>query len=82
MYRQALEVLQWGRKEWKDVPTDDRGSMFELTYIRAVKRMYVTALIEVCHSIASLANHTSDIPLARLMMPTVNPTPSSTSKKQ
>jgi len=46
MYRQALEVLQWGRKEWKDVPTDDRGSMFELTYIRAVKRMYVTALIE------------------------------------
>lgn len=47
LYRQAVEILEWGRQKWNDVPSDDRGSMFDLTYIRAIKRMYITALIEV-----------------------------------
>jgi hypothetical protein len=47
LYRQSVEILEWGRLKWHDVPSKDRGSMFELTYIRAVKRMYITALIEV-----------------------------------
>ena len=47
MYRRAIEILQWGRQKWKAVPSDDRGSMFELTNIRGVKRFYMTALVEV-----------------------------------
>lgn len=50
MYRQAVEILQWGREKWKDVSSEERGSMFELTYIRGVKRMYMTTLVEVCTS--------------------------------
>jgi hypothetical protein len=49
LYRHAVEILQWGRQEWKDVPLEDKGSMFELTYIRAVKRMYMNTIIEVCN---------------------------------
>ena len=47
MYRRVVEILQWGRQKWKDVPSDDRGSMFELTYIRGVKRFYMITLMEV-----------------------------------
>jgi hypothetical protein len=41
-----VEILQWGQQKWKDVPSDDKGSIFEPTYIRGVKRFYMTALME------------------------------------
>jgi hypothetical protein len=47
LYRRAIEILEWGRHTWKNVPQDTRGSIFDLTYIRAVKRFYMTALMEV-----------------------------------
>src|SRR5882762_2283476 len=47
LYRQALEILEWGRQDWKDVTSNDRGTIFEITYVRGVKRFYMTALMEV-----------------------------------
>ena len=46
-YRNALEILEWGSNLWKDVPSQDRGMIFEATFIRAVKRLYLKSLMEV-----------------------------------
>jgi len=45
-YSRAVEILEWGRHTWKDIPINDRGPIFELTFIRAIKRLYMTALME------------------------------------
>ena len=34
----AIEVLDWGRRIWPDVPVDNRGVIFEFTFIRGVKQ--------------------------------------------
>jgi hypothetical protein len=44
----ALEVLDWGSRVWKDVPKDDRGAIFERTFIRGVRSLHIRALVEVC----------------------------------
>jgi hypothetical protein len=49
-YSRAVEILEWGRHIWKDVSLNDRGPIFELTFIRAIKRLYMTALMEVGYS--------------------------------
>jgi len=46
-YRNALEILEWGSDLWKDVPNKDRGMIFEATFIRGVKRLYLKSLMEV-----------------------------------
>src|SRR5712664_460738 len=71
LYRQAVEILQWGRQEWKDVPSEDRGSMFELTYIRAIKR------IPLLRYASSVQNVPSDISMFRHMTLVVNLIPRS-----
>ncbi|KII85136.1 hypothetical protein PLICRDRAFT_126507 [Plicaturopsis crispa FD-325 SS-3] len=42
----ALDVLEWGRKAWKDVPRADKGDMFEPFFIQAVKRLHLLALLD------------------------------------
>jgi len=42
----ALEVLDWGRRAWKNVPKDDRGVIFEKTFIRGVKCLHINALMQ------------------------------------
>ncbi|KAK0446162.1 hypothetical protein EV421DRAFT_1792770 [Armillaria borealis] len=42
----ALEVLEWGRKTWSQIPKASRGAVFEDTFIRGVRNMYLTALME------------------------------------
>jgi len=46
-YRHILEILEWGRRIWSDVSKEDRGVIFELSFVRGVKRLYLTALHEV-----------------------------------
>jgi len=43
--RRALDVLEWGSREWKDVPYSDCGVVFELTFIRGVRRLYLDELM-------------------------------------
>ena len=42
----ALEVLEWGQEAWRDVPTADRGCIFEHTFIRGVRSMHLEALMD------------------------------------
>ncbi|KAF4612295.1 hypothetical protein D9613_004070 [Agrocybe pediades] len=49
-YSQALEVLEWGHRKWEDVPTSDRGVVFESTFIRGVKHLRLAALFECLSS--------------------------------
>jgi hypothetical protein len=46
-YRQAIEVLEWGARQWKDVPKDDRGAIFEPTFVRGIKKLYIKSLMRV-----------------------------------
>lgn len=43
----ALEVLDWGRLAWKNVSKDDRGAIFEHTFVRGVRSLHITALMQV-----------------------------------
>src|ERR1700683_373815 len=69
LYRRAVEILQWGQRKWKDVPSDDKGSIFEPTYIRGVKRFYMTALMEVLEPKVSHAASLYGIQLSGLRRP-------------
>ncbi|EDR15295.1 uncharacterized protein LACBIDRAFT_301385 [Laccaria bicolor S238N-H82] len=46
-YRHIFEILEWGRRIWSDISKTDRGVVFELSFVRGVKRLYLTALHEV-----------------------------------
>jgi hypothetical protein len=45
--RRALDVLEWGSREWKDVPHSDCGVIFDLSFIRGVRRRYLDELMKV-----------------------------------
>ncbi|KAG2022691.1 hypothetical protein CC2G_000419 [Coprinopsis cinerea AmutBmut pab1-1] len=38
-YGRALDLCDWGRQQWPDVPRGDRGAIFELSFIRGIKRL-------------------------------------------
>ncbi|KAL0575571.1 hypothetical protein V5O48_006415 [Marasmius crinis-equi] len=46
----ALEVINWGRKTWPDVPSEDRGVIFMDTFLRGVQKLHIEALVKVCSS--------------------------------
>jgi hypothetical protein len=43
----ALEVLDWGRQAWKNIPNEVRGTIFKSTFIRGVRSLHMRALMEV-----------------------------------
>ncbi|CDO73147.1 hypothetical protein BN946_scf185007.g202 [Trametes cinnabarina] len=44
-YNSILAVLDWGSRTWHDVPTADRGVIFQKTYIRAIRRLKMDAYL-------------------------------------
>ena len=43
-YDSVLEVLDWGRTgPWKDMPTSDKGVVFENYFVRAVRQLRLDA---------------------------------------
>ena len=54
-YTSALEVLQWGSTEWKDIPYDQRGSIFQPTFIRGVKCLRLDQFMKVSPWLAWLS---------------------------
>ena len=46
-YRNAVEVLEWGARIWKDLPKSDRGAIFEPSFIRGVKRLHLKSQMKV-----------------------------------
>jgi len=46
-YTSAIEVLKWGAERWKDVPSEEKGSIFQPTFVRGVKCLRLDALMKV-----------------------------------
>ena len=51
-YDRAVELLEWGREAWKDVPKDLRGAIFEDTFLVGVKAMRLDAYADVSISLS------------------------------
>ncbi|KJA23167.1 hypothetical protein HYPSUDRAFT_163391 [Hypholoma sublateritium FD-334 SS-4] len=43
-YSRIIDVLDWGAHTWRDVPLEDRGVIFEKTFIRAAKRLKLATM--------------------------------------
>ena len=50
-YERILQFLEWGQKEWEDVPTDEKGVVFRPTFIVGIRRFYLRAYMLVRHII-------------------------------
>ncbi|KAJ7292922.1 hypothetical protein C8J57DRAFT_10258 [Mycena rebaudengoi] len=44
-YKRVLDVLEWGCRTWPNVSSEDRGVIFEASFIRGVRRLYIPAVI-------------------------------------
>jgi hypothetical protein len=42
-YTSAIEVLTWGAERWKDVPFDEKGGVFQPTFVRGIKCLRLDA---------------------------------------
>ncbi|KAJ7193970.1 hypothetical protein GGX14DRAFT_477098 [Mycena pura] len=45
-FRNALDVIVWGRETWKDVPRSLRGDVFDVIFMRQVKRLLVASVMD------------------------------------
>lgn len=50
-HSRAVEVLDWGSHVWQDVPIEDRGCVFERTFVRGEKRLHIMAIHEVSNHV-------------------------------
>ena len=39
MYDKALAILRWGREQWCDIPREERGTVFDDTFVRGVRHL-------------------------------------------
>ncbi|KAI0830788.1 TPR-like protein [Trametes gibbosa] len=44
-YNNIIEVLEWGAQIWHDVPSSDRGYIFQKTFIRGIRRFKMEAYL-------------------------------------
>lgn len=46
-FSRAVDVLEWGCRIWNDVSVEHRGVVFELSFIRGVRRLQLSCMHEV-----------------------------------
>ncbi|THH15973.1 hypothetical protein EW146_g4601 [Bondarzewia mesenterica] len=46
LYDKVLAIQRWGRQQWSDVPRDDRGTVFDDTFVRGVRALRLDAYME------------------------------------
>ncbi|KZV88071.1 protein prenylyltransferase [Exidia glandulosa HHB12029] len=61
LYETIVKFIEMGRREWADVPPKLRGSIFELTFLLGVERVYIEGLCGALKARQSLPN-TPDTP--------------------
>ncbi|KAH8086614.1 hypothetical protein BXZ70DRAFT_1011706 [Cristinia sonorae] len=44
----ALEILRWGCETWKDVAQDDKGAIFQESFVRGVHALYIEIYMKAC----------------------------------
>ncbi|KAI0639883.1 TPR-like protein [Trametes polyzona] len=49
-YNNIMEVLEWGARTWHDVPSADRGYIFQKTFIRAIRMFRLQAYLQALKS--------------------------------
>ncbi|KAK0461592.1 hypothetical protein IW261DRAFT_1629269 [Armillaria novae-zelandiae] len=45
-YVRCLEVVEWGRELWKDVPASMRGDVFDEFFIRGLRNLYLQSILQ------------------------------------
>jgi hypothetical protein len=45
-FKRALDLLEWGRAIWKDVSKNDRGAIFEDSFVAGVRALYLKMLLK------------------------------------
>jgi hypothetical protein len=46
---EAIEILNWGAQKWKNVPYEQKGSVFRPTFIVGAKSMMLEIYLNVRH---------------------------------
>ncbi|KDQ21512.1 hypothetical protein BOTBODRAFT_25954 [Botryobasidium botryosum FD-172 SS1] len=59
LYRRALAVLAWGRKEWAHVSRKERGSIFDTAFVRGVRTLFGNVLLRA-YEAHRIAEHQPD----------------------
>ncbi|KAJ7204436.1 hypothetical protein GGX14DRAFT_460408, partial [Mycena pura] len=44
-YKCIIDVLEWGRRTYPNIPTEDRGVIFEPSFVRGIRRLYISAVV-------------------------------------
>lgn len=50
-YSRAVNVLEWGRRVWRDVPAAQRGTIFADTFLAGVKNLRIESLMLVSRAV-------------------------------
>ncbi|KAJ6520220.1 hypothetical protein C8R45DRAFT_954328 [Mycena sanguinolenta] len=45
-FRNAVDLIEWGRNTWKDVSRSLRGDIFDLLFLRSVRRLFVASVMD------------------------------------
>lgn len=51
-YTNAIEVIEWGQTVWKDASREERGTIFDRTFVRGVRRLRLEAFMQVENDVA------------------------------
>jgi stress-induced-phosphoprotein 1 len=62
-YRQALDLVEWGRTIWKDVPKSSRGAIFEHSFLIGIRSLYLKMFM---HAYTTDPGLNSKFPLEQL----------------
>ena len=54
-YNEALQVLEWGKQVWRNASKQDRGTIFEDTFLRGVKSLRLDCYMKVCSMLMNSA---------------------------
>ncbi|KAF7307346.1 TPR-REGION domain-containing protein [Mycena indigotica] len=46
-YKRAVDVIEWGRRKYPNVPREDRGSIFEATILRGVRTLRLQNILTI-----------------------------------
>ncbi|KAF5364634.1 hypothetical protein D9758_005557 [Tetrapyrgos nigripes] len=47
----AVEIIKWGREVWEDVPRENRGAIFEETFLRGVQNLLLDAKLAMFNNV-------------------------------
>ncbi|KAJ7150348.1 hypothetical protein C8R46DRAFT_1198415 [Mycena filopes] len=46
-FKRILELLEWGRRTYPNVPAEERGVIFDDSFVRGVRRLYIPAVLSL-----------------------------------